>query len=309
MIVLDLSEIRAEIAADTQALVARRAEAARREAALSAVVGGQLQPPRDILWRDEIPEGIRQREERILAKDLDELTANITHLEKQRAEKEAAVKQLEGSIAAESRLIETLTDRVELRQTLIDRNVGTKTGLIDAVQALREGETQLAGFVGRRDQALAEFASINSERTAKIEEFLADNTRKLAEANRLADEKQADRDKAQVKLEYTILHAPVDGVVQSLAVTSIGQVVTTGQELMRIVPATTPLEIQAYVSNEDVGFVAPGQEAVVKVDAFPFARHGTLDATVIEIAQDAIQPNWLIANSPTKLQLIRQSVA
>jgi hemolysin D len=287
VMLLDASEVRSEIAADTEAMIARRAEALRRKAALSAVVDGVLTPPA-ISWPDEEPEAIRQREDRVLAGDLGELSAALAHLDKQRLEKEATVKELEGSIAAQTRLIETLRERVALRQQLIDKNVGTRTAMIDAMQGLREGETQLAGYIGKRDEALAAVGSIESERAAKIEAFLADNTRKMAEANRLADEKEADRTKARVKLDHMTLRAPVNGVVHALAVTSLGQVVTTGQELMHIVPANTPLEIQAYVSNEDIGFVSPGQPAVVKVDAFPFARYGTVDATVSEIAQDAI---------------------
>jgi hemolysin D len=288
VIQLDSSEVRAQIAADTEGMIARRAEALRRQAALSAVVGATVSQPPEISWPNEIPQGIRQREDGVLAGDLGELAASVTHLEKQRLEKEATVKELDASIVAQTRLIETLRERVALRQALIDKNVGTKTGMIDAVQALREGETQLAGYIGKRDEALAAVPSIDAERAAKVEAFLADNTRKMAEANRLADEKQADRAKAQAKLDHMTLRTPVDGVVQALTVTSIGQVVTTGQELMHIVPANTPLEIQAYVSNEDIGFVSPGQEAVVKVDAFPFARYGTLNATVSEIDQDAI---------------------
>jgi hemolysin D len=57
---------------------------------------------------------------------------------------------------------------------------------------------------------------------------------------------------------------------------------------MRIVPSNVPLEIQAFISNEDIGFVSPGATAVVKVDAFPYARYGTLEATVEEVAKDAI---------------------
>jgi hemolysin D len=288
VMLLDSREVRAEIASDTEAMTARRGEALRRLAALSAVVEGSLWPPPAISWPFDVPEEIRAREERVLAGDLGELAATLAHLDKQGLEKEARVKELDGSIDAQARLIETLQDRVALRQTLIEKNVGTKTGLLDAMQALREGETQLAGFVGKRDGAIAEVASLVTERAAKIDAFLADNTRKMAEADRQADEKQADRTKAQVKLHNKTLRAPVDGVVQSLTVTSIGQVVTTGQEVMRIVPSDTPLEIQAFVTNEDIGFVSPGQNAVVKVDAFPFSRYGTLDATVSEIANDAI---------------------
>jgi hemolysin D len=285
---LDTGEVSAEIAADTQGMVARRGEALRRRAELVAVASGPLLPAPTIAWPDDIPDGIRQREEGVLAGDLNELAAAVTYLEKERLEKEASVQELDGSIAAQTRLLATLQDRVILRQALIDKSIGTKTGLYDAIQAQREGETQLAGMVGKREGALAAGDTLKAARAAKIGEFCADNARKMAEANRLADEKEADRTKAQVKLEHMTLRAPVDGIVQALSVTSIGQVVSPGQELMRLVPSNQPLEIQAFVTNEDIGFVLPGQAAVVKVDAFPFSRYGTLDATVEDIAKDAI---------------------
>jgi hemolysin D len=289
-VVLELnpSEVTAEIAADSEAMLARRAETLRRRTALAAATAGELSSPPPIAWPDVITDEIRQREERVLAGDLSELAAAIEHLEKQRLEKEASVKELEGRIAAQSRLLETLKERVALKQTLIDRNVGTKTGLYDALQALREGETQLAGFGGKLDEAIAAVVSIKTQRVAKLEEFLADNARKLAEAGRQANEKEADLVKTLVKLEHMTLRSPVDGIVESFTVTSIGQVVTTGQELMRIVPSDARLQIQAFVNNEDIGFVSPGQDAVVKVDAFPFSRYGTLNATVEEVAKDAI---------------------
>ena len=76
--------------------------------------------------------------------------------------------------------------------------------------------------------------------------------------------------------------------MQSLAIANVGQVVTSGQEVMRIVPEDSRLEIEAYVLNRDIGFVSVGQEAVVKVESFPFARYGSIRARVTRIARDAI---------------------
>jgi len=89
------------------------------------------------------------------------------------------------------------------------------------------------------------------------------------------------------------LTAPIDGVVEALAVTTLGQVVNSGQEVMRIVPTSAgansvQIEIEAYVTNDDIGFVTPGQEAVIKVDSFPYTRYGTIAGTVEDIASDAI---------------------
>jgi len=82
--------------------------------------------------------------------------------------------------------------------------------------------------------------------------------------------------------------APIAGRVQSSIITNIGQVVTSGQEIMRIVPQDSKLEIEAYVLNRDIGFVSVGQEAVVKLESFPFTRYGSITAHVKAIAKDAI---------------------
>ena len=57
---------------------------------------------------------------------------------------------------------------------------------------------------------------------------------------------------------------------------------------MRIVPQDSRLEIEAYALNRDIGFVHLGQEAVVKVESFPFTRYGSVKAHVMRIAKDAI---------------------
>ena len=72
---------------------------------------------------------------------------------------------------------------------------------------------------------------------------------------------------------------------------------------MRIVPEDSGLEIQAYVRNRDIGFVSVGQEAVVKVESFPFTRYGAIKARVTRIAKDAIpEPDAnAIEGDPTRV--------
>ena len=57
---------------------------------------------------------------------------------------------------------------------------------------------------------------------------------------------------------------------------------------MRIVPDGGGFEIESYMPNKDIGFVAAGQEAVVKIESFPFTRFGVLKATVSSVGTDAI---------------------
>src|SRR5208282_3659179 len=94
--------------------------------------------------------------------------------------------------------------------------------------------------------------------------------------------------KAEAAADHMTLRAPISGRVQSSVITNVGQVVTSGQEIMRIVPQDSQLEIEAYMLNRDIGFVRVGQEAVVKVESFPFTRYGSIKAHVARIAKDAI---------------------
>jgi hemolysin D len=65
-------------------------------------------------------------------------------------------------------------------------------------------------------------------------------------------------------------------------------VVTAGTELMRVVPKGASLEIEAYIPNSDIGFVSVGDDAVIKVEAFPFTRYGIISGRVTEVGTDAI---------------------
>jgi hemolysin D len=77
-------------------------------------------------------------------------------------------------------------------------------------------------------------------------------------------------------------------MVQQLAVHTVGGVVTPAQSLMVIVPGDSSLEIEAMVSNHDVGFVHAGDEVEIKVDTFDFTRYGLLHGRVLSISSDAI---------------------
>jgi hemolysin D len=96
--------------------------------------------------------------------------------------------------------------------------------------------------------------------------------------------------KAHNRKQLQHLTAPIDGVVQQLAVHTLGGVVTPAQQLLVIVPKVGPLEVEAWVENKDIGFVHVGQQAEIKVAAFPFTRYGTIPAQVRTLSHDAVSP-------------------
>jgi hemolysin D len=245
----------------------------------------------EISWDESVPDSFHLREEAVLRADLAQLSDSLKALDKQIAQKLATRKRLNMSIASQHILIDTLNQRVSMRQQAIDLKVGTKINLYDAKEEQEKSQVELATDEGQLIETEAALKELQSEKAKTISQFIADNQNKLAEALRKADEARQALVKATARLARTKLYAPIDGVVQQTAVTTIGQVVTTGQQLAVITPAGGKLQVEALVSNLDIGFLKPGQAAVIKVDAFPFTRFGVLHGKVEKIASAAISEN------------------
>ena len=136
----------------------------------------------------------------------------------------------------------------------IDLKVGTKIDLYNAKEELEKSKSALASDQGQLIETDAALRSVRSEKAKTVSQFIADNENKLAEAARKADEARQALAKAEARLARTRLYAPTDGVVQQLAVTTVGQVVTTGQQLIVLTIATYCAPIR---STRRVGSLRP----------------------------------------------------
>lgn len=114
----------------------------------------------------------------------------------------------------------------------------------------------------------------------------------LNKADQEVEQSRDEQTKADSRQGLMQLKAPVAGSVQQLNVHTVGGVVTGAQTLMEIVPDDT-LEVEARVSNKDIGFVYPGQDAVIKIATFPYTRYGHLTGKVIKVSNDATQDKKL----------------
>jgi len=202
---------------------------------VEALVG---RPTYAVAWDERLPEPFRLREEAVLRADLGALADSLKALDRQMAQKLATKKRLDMSIAFQHTLMDTLNARVATRQQAIDLDVGTKINLYDAKEELEKAQSQLASDEGQLIETDAAIGEIASEGRKTVSQFIADNENKLAEASRKRDEARQQLAKATARLERTKLYAPIDGVVQQSAVTTIGQVVSTGQQLAVVTPAS-----------------------------------------------------------------------
>ncbi|MBR1153694.1 HlyD family type I secretion periplasmic adaptor subunit [Bradyrhizobium sp. JYMT SZCCT0428] len=291
LIAFDPAEAEADARRLREAVSSAYAEIVRRQLAIRqarAWPSAPLLPVAAIQWKDDILPASRAREHQVLLADVSQLSETLGNIEQQIAQKNATRDRLNMSIKFQTELIKTLQDRVAVRETSLKLEVGTKINLFDAMESLDKSRSALASDTGQLLEAQAAVAELNSEKDKALATFVADNTTKLADAERKLEDTAQQYAKANTKLTRTKLYAPADGIVQQVAVTTVGQVVTTGQQLMTIVPNDGRFQVEVYVANTDIGFVKVGQDAVIKLDTFPFTRFGSLHGKVTRIATDAI---------------------
>lgn len=91
------------------------------------------------------------------------------------------------------------------------------------------------------------------------------------------------------QLNRTVLVSPLRGIVNGLAVTTIGGVVRPGEEILQIIPLDEELFVEARVKPENIANVRHGQEATVKLSAYDYTIYGTLKGTVDVISADTFK--------------------
>ena len=290
LVVLDPVEMRADANAAVQDLAVDLADAARYRAAIAAVDADDVRVDIDpsIVWNASVPEALRTRERQALVADLVNLSEALANIDMQAGERRATMVRLDRSVEADEKLVATLQQHADMRDTLQAHGTGSKADFLSALQDLQRAQTTLVADRGQRGEAEAALGTLASEKAKALGQFRSDSANKFEDASNKAVVDREAVDKANARLERMLLTAPAAGIVQKLAVTSIGQVVTTGQELMTIVPNDGSLDIEAFIDNIDIGFVKAGQEVAIKLDAFPFTRYGTIKGKVLGVATDAV---------------------
>ena len=184
-----------------------------------------------------------------------------------------------------------LQQRVDIREQLFQKGLGSKITYLSELQDLVGQRQDILVQERRGVEANAAVAALKETRAKTVAEYDRALFDELSKAQQKMAGLKRDVVKTELRRNLQRLTAPVDGMVQQLAIHTIGGVVTPAQTLMYIVPTEGRLEIEAMISNKDIGFVNAGQEAAIKIDTFNFTRYGLLQGSILSVSQDAIARN------------------
>ena len=223
-----------------------------------------------------------------LASQVAEHRAKLAGLDRQIGQQEANQAAVAATVQKLEVTIPLLQQRVDMRKYLTEKELGSKILLLQELQDLAEHQQELLVQKDRLLEAASALAALREQRLQADAEYRRDNLERLTQAQQKAQSLAESLKKAQERLALQTLTAPVDGVVQQIAVHTVGGVVTPAEPLMVVVPADSKLEIEATVQNQDIGFVRTGEPAEIKIDTFNFTRYGLLHGHVTNVSEDAV---------------------
>ena len=252
---------------------------------------------RELLGRDPEPEalaGLQQKmrdqqtayESRLAKYKADEavLQAQIAQRQKDVQEQKAHRDQLSGSLSLASQ-------QRDAAQGLLSRRNFSRIEFLNLEQKVVELRGQLDmlnASIPRAEASAAEAQHRIASHKAEYESGITEEINKRrAEQASLRETLSAGSD----RVTRTDVRSPVRGIVKQIYVNTIGGTVKPGEPILDITPLDDTLLVEAAmpVKPQDVAFLRPGQDVMVKITAYDFSIYGGLDGKLEQISADTIE--------------------
>ena len=132
-------------------------------------------------------------------------------------------------------------------------------------------------------------ARVQSEKNAFFSKWHNDILTELATVNKEYDALCEELTKATRLHDLSVLTAPRAGVVLEFGSFSEGSVVREGEAVMTLVPLDVPLEAEVFIEPAEIGYLQVGDVCRLKLDTFPFQKHGTISGTLRTLSDDSMK--------------------
>lgn len=212
----------------------------------------------------------------------------LSALERDRRQKTQEYKELQSNLRFMEKKHALLTKELEMTQGMVSRGAASQMDLLRIQQTL----TDISGNISGTRIAIPKLAAAVEGATHRIdEEKSMQRTKILSELNSVRTEMDGRKEKLPAledQVERTSVRSPVEGTVKRVFVTTIGEAVAPGKEIVEIVPREDTLLIEAKVSPRDIAFLHPGQDANIKLTAYDSSIYGSMPGSLEYISSDAI---------------------
>lgn len=285
LIDLDTTTTRADQGRVRSDLMSAQMQVVRAEALLRGMERREI--PR-VVRPDGVDESRFHEAERQVHSQYGEIVARVARIDADIARREAEFRSTQETVRKIERTLPIARQRAEDLKALAEDQYAPRHSYLEREQVRIELEADLATQRSRLKEIEASLHEARQQRVEVIEGSRRASLDSLSEGKQKVDALSQELIKADSRDKLMQLRAPVDGVVQQLAIHTVGGVVTPAQPLMVVVPSDDQIEVEAFVENKDIGFVQPGQDVEIKIETFLYTKYGTVHAQVASVSHDAI---------------------
>jgi hemolysin D len=234
---------------------------------------------------------------------LSEQRAKLAGLDADMSKRRADADAIESNLAQLRASLPLVRQKHQMREDMAKTGHLAQSSVLETQLELMNADKELAVQANRLKESQAGHQTAVQQRLQAVAEFKARSSNELADAVKRKNAAEQELVKANQRWTQQTLRAPIDGVVQQLAVTTVGGVVTAAQPLLTLVPEQSALEIEAQVMNRDIGHLQVGQRVINKIETFDFTRYGFVDGEVLWVGTDAVQDQKLGLVYPVRIRL------
>ena len=181
-----------------------------------------------------------------------------------------------------------------LRQEIGMSEPLVKQGAISPVEVLRlkRSEVETRGMLDGTTLAIPRAQAAINEVQRKIDEtrgkFRSEALAQLNEARTNLSKAQATSKGLEDRVSRTMVTSPVRGIVKQMLVNTVGGVIQPGSDIAEVVPLDDTLLVEAKIRPQDIAFLHPGQEAMIKFTAYDYTIYGGLKGKLEQIGADTV---------------------
>lgn len=198
---------------------------------------------------------------------------------------EAMIQTIEGNRDFFAQQLKIARDVENMRSSLWESKLASRLQLLDAQSLRLRAERDHQDAMDR----LTELRHTAQTKRAERQAFIDDWRRQLMEDLVTKRTESARVSEALIKAarlrDLVRLTAPEDGVVLEVAKRSAGSVLREAEALITLIPSNAPLIAEIMIGSSDVGYTKPGNAVSVKVDAFPYQRHGMVEGRLASVSE------------------------
>ena len=185
--------------------------------------------------------------------------------------------------------VAVLKEAEQMAADMVAQKFAVKARLLDAQDRLLEAERNLEMSKNRELELQRELAAAEAEKRSFDTGWRQKVMEEMLSVERDRDSVNEQLQKADRRNKLVNLVAPADGVVLEIAKLSQGSVVKGTETLFTLVPLDSELEAEVQIDASDIGYLKLGDVAHLKLDAYPFQKHGTLTGKLRTISEDAFK--------------------